>query len=854
MIANGATQTSPFKHGRAITADLNVLPEISARIAAEQVQLLYTNAPAGFAATFLNAGITAWILWGSITPAGLLAWLGLIVTITLARIVLAWRYHSQSAAAIGTQYSSWRTFFLLGAGAAGLAWGALGFLFLPELSLSHQILVLFVLGGMATGGLATLSSVLVAFLAFALPLLTPVTLWLFLQGTEFFLAIGLFMTCFAGVLLATARQLSVLTEKALQERFHNLDLVQRLALAKEQAENVSQQLMESNNDLERHVIERTASLSTTNQLLGQEIAERRRIEEALRERARLATLVADISVALAQGHSLNNTLQRCTKAVVHHLKAAFAQIWTFNQAENVLELQASAGKHPLDDSSKRTSTGQFEISLIAQDQRPYLTNTVLGNPRVPHQEWVQQEGLTAFAGYPLIVDDQVVGVLALFARQDLSDATRQALAAIANDIAVGIDRKRAEETLQQSEKHFRSLIEYTSDLILILNTDGAIHYQSPSLKRILGYESEEFQERNAFDFIHPDEAATVKQFFIRAVQTRKPCHPQQFRVLHKNGSWRVLEVISSPLFAEGTLTGFIINARDITERKQLEAQLAFAQKMESIGQLAAGIAHEINTPAQYVGDNTRFLQDAFGDLEKLLGSYAQLFDANKAGVVPPALLSEIEAIRAMADLEYLMAEIPQAIQQSLQGIGRVTTIVRAMKEFSHPGSEEKSETDLNRAIETTTTVARNEWKYVAELVTDFDPTLPLVRCLPGEINQVILNLIINAAHAIADVVGDDGKNKGAIMIRTRHQGDWVEIRVSDNGTGIPEANRLKIFEPFFTTKGVGKGTGQGLAIAHSVIVDKHNGTISCETEEGKGTTFVIRLPLLSSPPQAEALL
>jgi signal transduction histidine kinase len=201
-----------------------------------------------------------------------------------------------------------------------------------------------------------------------------------------------------------------------------------------------------------------------------------------------------------------------------------------------------------------------------------------------------------------------------------------------------------------------------------------------------------------------------------------------------------------------------------------------------------------------------------------------------------------------------MAEVPQAIQQSLQGIGRVTTIVRAMKEFSHPGSEEKSDTDLNRAIETTITVARNEWKYVAEVVTDFDPALPLVRCLPGEINQVILNLIVNAAHAIADVVENNGKSKGTITIRTRSQGDRVEIRVSDTGTGIPETIRAKIFDPFFTTKGVGKGTGQGLAIAHSVIVDKHGGTISCETEVGKGTTFVIRLPLLSSTPQTEALL
>ncbi|MBI3300896.1 MAG: HAMP domain-containing histidine kinase [Deltaproteobacteria bacterium] len=181
----------------------------------------------------------------------------------------------------------------------------------------------------------------------------------------------------------------------------------------------------------------------------------------------------------------------------------------------------------------------------------------------------------------------------------------------------------------------------------------------------------------------------------------------------------------------------------------------------------------------------------------------------------------------------------------------MTKIVRAMKEFSHPGSEEKVETDLNRAIETTITVARNEWKYVAELATDLDSSLPPVPCLPGEFNQVILNLIINAAHAIAVVVSEGSTSKGTITVSTRHDGDWAEIRVSDTGTGIPEAIRAKIFAPFFTTKEVGKGTGQGLAIAHSVIVDKHKGTIGFETEVGRGTTFIIRLPLASAPAHPE---
>jgi signal transduction histidine kinase len=197
-------------------------------------------------------------------------------------------------------------------------------------------------------------------------------------------------------------------------------------------------------------------------------------------------------------------------------------------------------------------------------------------------------------------------------------------------------------------------------------------------------------------------------------------------------------------------------------------------------------------------------------------------------------------------------EIPKALNQSLDGTNRISKIVRAMKDFSHPGAEGKKPIDLNRAIESTTTVARNEWKYVANVITDLDSTMPLVPCLPGEINQVILNLVINAAHAIGDAIGPEVGQKGTITISTRKEGEWMEMRIADTGTGIPEAARTKIFDPFFTTKEVGKGTGQGLAIAHDVIVNKHGGTLTYETTPGKGTTFMIRLPLEGIPVCKEA--
>lgn len=292
---------------------------------------------------------------------------------------------------------------------------------------------------------------------------------------------------------------------------------------------------------------------------------------------------------------------------------------------------------------------------------------------------------------------------------------------------------------------------------------------------------------------------------------------------------------------------FLLVGADITDRRHLECQLTQAQKLESIGQLAAGIAHEINTPTQYIGDNTRFLQDSFSDLKDLLVHIEQMtlsFTPRSAADI----LAELKESMEKADVEYLMTEIPRAIEQSLEGIGRVSRIVRAMKEFSHPGTKEKTSIDINRAIDSTATVASNEWKYVAEIETDFSDELPLVPCLPGDLNQVILNIIVNAAHAIADVVktdvlNTDVVNKGRISITTRLVDDFAEIRIGDTGTGIPEECRSRVFDPFYTTKDVGKGTGQGLALAHNIIVEKHKGTIDFETEMGKGTTFIIRLPL-----------
>jgi signal transduction histidine kinase len=280
---------------------------------------------------------------------------------------------------------------------------------------------------------------------------------------------------------------------------------------------------------------------------------------------------------------------------------------------------------------------------------------------------------------------------------------------------------------------------------------------------------------------------------------------------------------------------------DVTELRRLGRELAAAQKLESVGRLAAGVAHEINTPVQFVSDNVQFVCTSVTEIAAVIQAYRGLQVAiESSGDVASAALLATEAEKA-ADLDFIMENAPPALQSSLDGLARIATIVRSMKEFAHPDHAQKTSADLNQAIKSTLVIAHNEYKYVAEIETDFGE-LPPVPCHLGEINQVVLNLLVNGAHAISDVVKDSGA-MGKLTVRTRFDANEVEIAIGDTGTGIPEAAREKVFDPFFTTKEVGKGTGQGLAIAHSVIVKKHGGTLRFETESGKGTIFFIRLPV-----------
>jgi PAS domain S-box-containing protein len=422
------------------------------------------------------------------------------------------------------------------------------------------------------------------------------------------------------------------------------------------------------------------------------------------------------------------------------------------------------------------------------------------------------------------------------------------------------EQKLAEAALRRSQDLLTTISRNVADLMSIVGADGVRQYASPSYLTVLGYGPEDLAARPPLELIHPEDRPLAEEALATVLQRGVP-QCVEYRIQHKSGTWLHFEAKATPIFqAVGQPYQALIVARDVTARKaaerdrsQMEVQLRHAQKLESIGSLAAGIAHEINTPTQYIGDNTAFLGGALPELMACLDAQRGfLLGLRDQGALPPEgarVLAQLEA----ADLDYLIEEIPKAIRQTQDGVARVASIVSAMKDFSHPGGEGKSEVDLNRAIESTLTVSRNEWKYVAQLETHLDPQLPPVPCLQGEINQAILNLVVNAAHAIeASLGGRNSGRMGLIRVTTCREGREVRISVADNGQGIPEAIRDRIFEPFFTTKPVGRGTGQGLAIVHAVVVEKHGGRVTLETREGQGTTFHLFLPLETADPAGSA--
>ena len=441
---------------------------------------------------------------------------------------------------------------------------------------------------------------------------------------------------------------------------------------------------------------------------------------------------------------------------------------------------------------------------------------------------------------PIIVltgsDDYKQGLVAVReGAQDYLEKRRVNAGMLSRIVSYSVERNSFHRDLVRATRRYQDLFNNVPVALFTAKHDGGLKTANAAFVKLIGSTGLQVTQLNFLDLLfEPGRRAHFLDLMIR----QRTVEGWETAIRDCKGNELHVLVNAAPLYDatqaldgwEGCVTDISMLKQTLEERDRLEDNLRQAQKLEAIGQLAAGIAHEINTPTQYVGDNLRFLKESFGELDSVI---EQLVASGGPG-----------AHKALdgADFEYLKEEIPRALNQSLEGVDRVAKIVRAMKEFSHP-AREKTATDLNRAIQSTITVASNEWKYVAEMEMDLDPELPSVHCSPAEFNQVVLNVVVNAAHAITDVVGDGGKGKGKIRVRTRAEGEWVVIEIGDTGAGMPAHVQQRIFEPFFTTKEVGKGTGQGLAIAHNVIVDKHAGSIKVASSPGAGTTFTIRLPI-----------
>lgn len=477
----------------------------------------------------------------------------------------------------------------------------------------------------------------------------------------------------------------------------------------------------------------------------------------------------------------------------------------------------------------------------------------------PRGQLLGKEALRSAFAFPIRVGEETLGVMEFFACEvhEPESGLFDLMEDIAQQVGQFMARKLAEEEKDTLTNERLQILDSASEGIYGVDLNGYVTFLNRSAEKMFGRTSAEVLGKKSHELFHhtrpdgtayPAEDCPVNEVLATGAE-RQVDNEYFWRV---DGSSFAVDYSAHPVSTAGRITGAVVCFNDITDRKRMEIELRHAQKLESVGALAAGIAHEINTPIQFIGDNTRFLQDAFRDTMKLVDQCDVVCCEVASGAVHKESVEAAKETRKKTDWDYLRTEVPRAMEQMLDGVGRVAQIVRAMKEFSHVDrSAEKIPADINKALESTLVVARNELKYVAEIETEFGE-LPPVLCHLGDLNQVFLNLLVNAAHAIGDANKKSGE-MGQIHVRTRTDGNCAEIAISDSGTGIPEGIRNKIFDPFFTTKQVGKGSGQGLALARAIVVEKHGGTLTYETEVGKGTTFYVRLPLSEIPEPREAV-
>ncbi len=419
---------------------------------------------------------------------------------------------------------------------------------------------------------------------------------------------------------------------------------------------------------------------------------------------------------------------------------------------------------------------------------------------------------------------------------------------VENSIAVSSsEMQELNAGIMEERDRFASVFEAAPSGILIADLDGTVVEVNQALTDMLGFSRAELVGRKVVDLVDSTDSDVVRSNLGKMASGEVVMVKEQQRASNRNGEVVLVEVRAQTMFSRSHRPEMILAAiDDVTDRARLEMELRHSQKLESVGRLAAGIAHEINTPIQFVGDNITFLAGSFEQLLLLCDTYHAMCERAATSQLAPEDFEQIRQREDAADLAYMRENVPASIKSTIDGVSRVARIVQSMKAFAHPDRGEKTVADINAALRDTLTVATNELKYVATVDVDLG-NIPAIACFLSDLNQVFLNILINAAHAIEDVVGKSGQ-RGVIQVKTYLEKEHVVVAIRDTGRGIPPAIRGRIFDPFFTTKGVGKGTGQGLALAHSVVVEQHGGSITFETEMGRGTTFFIRIP--AAAPEA----
>jgi signal transduction histidine kinase len=458
-------------------------------------------------------------------------------------------------------------------------------------------------------------------------------------------------------------------------------------------------------------------------------------------------------------------------------------------------------------------------------------------------------GVRCGLAFPVKCDDDVLGVIELLGIGEHAPDTAliKLLDTIGAHAALAVLRYRAEQQsafvqreLETAREQLEAVMECAPAFIATIGRDDSLLFFNKTWPHV-------DNPPGIGDSWRPyAPPATVERFSAALEQVFKTGTHQFYEIAIEQPDGRAIWMSNhlGPVRVRGEIVAAVVLSQDVTEAKIGQVELLAAQRLASVGTLAAGVAHEINTPVQFVSDSVHFLREAARDVFDLVDGLQELRGLVENRASAPELdaaVAKSAEIAERADLDYLRENVPQAFERALEGLERVARIVRSMKEFSHAGSNEMAPVDLNRAIQTTLVIATNEYKYVADVETELGD-IPPVTCHINDINQVVLNLVVNAAHAVGDGVKDTHR-RGLIRVKTQQRDEDVIISVSDDGCGIPEEIRARIFDPFFTTKEVGRGTGQGLAIARTIIREKHAGDLTFETRVGVGTTFFVRLPI-----------